>query len=167
MNWLLDDDLVDDLCVMHGGGSLKDRITNEDILVSQNVPLVVSYDLVDLDETNYGFWQEMTHKDTMAYFEMMKRVSGSTINELDGLARELHFRRTPVKGNLYEVLKKVCPEAAFDNLCIFHFALYTSDEMASRESGVRSPRVYFMLGRNGIIYMLFFDPFHEINPMKK
>lgn len=164
MSWLFDEDLVDDLSVKHGNGSLKDRLTNEDLLVSQKVPLVVSYDLVDLEDTDYGFHQVMEHDDTKAYFSMMKRLSGSTIDELDSVARELHFRRTPVRGNLYKVLEKICPDAAFDNLCIFHFALYTSKQISSRETGVRSPRVYFMLGRNGIVYMLFFDPFHEINP---
>jgi hypothetical protein len=41
--------------------------------------------------------------------------------------------------------------------------LYTNDE-ASRETGVKSPRVYFILGTYGFVYILFFDPYHEINP---
>ena len=32
----------------------------------------------------------------------------------------------------------------------------------TRENGVRSPRIYFMQGLYGVIYPLFFDPYHEI-----
>ena len=46
---------------------------------------------------------------------------------------------------------------------IFHFGLYTDKKhMASRETGVRAPRIYFMQGLYGVIYPLFFDPYHEI-----
>ena len=46
---------------------------------------------------------------------------------------------------------------------IFHFGLYTDKKhMASRETGARAPRIYFMQGLYGVIYPLFFDPYHEI-----
>jgi hypothetical protein len=35
------------------------------------------------------------------------------------------------------------------------------------ELEAKARRVYFMLGTNGFIYILFFDPFHELNPMVK
>lgn len=36
------------------------------------------------------------------------------------------------------------------------------DGNACRETGVRSPRIYFMLGVYGLIYPLLFDPYHEL-----
>ncbi len=49
---------------------------------------------------------------------------------------------------------------------IYHFALYTAEnEVADRTKGIRSPRIYFVLADYGRIYPLFFDPYHELNPM--
>jgi len=53
-------------------------------------------------------------------------------------------------------------------MIVYHFGLYECEsKQASRATGERSPRVYFMLGTNGFIYPLFFDPFHELNPLVK
>lgn len=52
-----------------------------------------------------------------------------------------------------------------DCMIVYHFGLYECDSRkASRNTGERSPRVYFLLGANGFIYILFFDPYHELNP---
>ena len=45
--------------------------------------------------------------------------------------------------------------------------LYESEKWADRETDTRCSRVYFMLGTYGHIYILFFDPYHELNPMRK
>lgn len=34
------------------------------------------------------------------------------------------------------------------------------------KNGDRNPRIYFMVGYNGMIHPLFFDPFHELNPVE-
>jgi hypothetical protein len=55
------------------------------------------------------------------------------------------------------------PEIVKGDPIIFHFHLYNADgQMASRQTGIRAPRVYFMQGTYGVIYILFFDPYHEI-----
>lgn len=45
----------------------------------------------------------------------------------------------------------------------YHFALYTNDN-ASRDTNIKSPRIYFFFGKDATIYPLFYDPYHEINP---
>ncbi|MEA3445933.1 MAG: hypothetical protein U9R19_14535, partial [Bacteroidota bacterium] len=46
---------------------------------------------------------------------------------------------------------------------IGQFALYTDNEVeANRETGNKSPRIFFMLGHFGVFYILFYDPYHEI-----
>ena len=51
------------------------------------------------------------------------------------------------------------------NPLIFHFALDPNNHnQADRARHIRNPRVYFMVGRNGMIHILFFDPYHEIDP---
>ena len=64
-------------------------------------------------------------------------------------------------------LSKISPKAIEVNPLIFHFALYTDEKVvANRNKNTRAPRIYFMLGKNGVIYILFFDPYHEINPIQ-
>lgn len=156
----------DDLYDLHAPVAWDCWISNEDLYLSQRVPIVVSYDLVDLGQTQYDFFQRFTLRDTQAYFSLMKRISGSTVNDLLDSEKELHFYRTDVRGNLKQALKKISPKAVEANPLVFHFALYTDENViANREKDIRAPRIYFMLGKNGVIYILFFDPYHEINPL--
>ena len=148
--------------------NLPDRfdkeISYEDSIMSMALPIVIKYDYLDLDKTDYHFKQEFKLKDTQKYFEMMKEISSNSINSLSQKARDYHFYRTDIRGNLQKIMLKVLPEAVQSNTIIYHFALYTSEEKADRTRDIRSPRIYFMLGTYGYIYPLFFDPYHEINP---
>lgn len=108
-------------------------ISNDDVRNSCQLPIRISYEFVDMGYTEYGFDQNFSDKDTFEYFDCMKYISGRTIDELM-MDDDFRLRR-----------------------------LYTDrKQMASRESGVRSPRIYFMQGSYGVIYPLFFDPYHEI-----
>lgn len=52
-----------------------------------------------------------------------------------------------------------------EGVMIYHFALEPeSKQTASREQGGRNARVYFLVGKFGVVHVLFFDPYHEINP---
>lgn len=76
-----------------------------------------------------------------------------------------HFYRSSFSGKVRAQIKKIIPDAAED-LIVYHFGLYECpSKQASRQTGERSPRVYFVLGTNGYIYILFFDPYHELNPV--
>lgn len=137
-----------------------------DVRLSHDLPIMIRYDYIDLDKTEYNFKQHFHHKDTQAYFERMKQISSKTINDiLDGSDRELHFHRSVIQGNLKKAIQKVIPQAITSNLIIYHFALYTDKDNADRDADRRSPRIYFMLGNYGHIYILFFDPYHELNPI--
>lgn len=164
MTFLTADDYWDEIHPITG---LGDKLSYEDSKLALDVPMVISYELVDLNETDYHFKQAFTLKDTQRYFEVFKEISCQSINNLiENGEHSLHFYRTAAKGNLRRLLEKLCPGCVtHDNEpMIYHFALYTDVEKADRQSGRRSPRVYFMLGRNGMIFPLFFDPYHEINP---
>ena len=80
---------------------------------------------------------------------------------------DYHLYRSAVKGKLFEVLKSVYPNLTKGIVPeIYHFALYTvKNGLADRTSDIRSPRIYFVLGDYGRIYPLFFDPYHELNPV--
>lgn len=152
---------------IHGPAAVGESLSVEDTRLSIEVPIVISYELADLGETIYHFKQEFRLQDTQAYFETMKRISCQSINDLvEESDHELHFYRTRVNKKVEELLKKLDPECepSQEATLIYHFALSTDPAGASREEGRKSPRVYFMLGRNGMIFPLFFDPYHEINP---
>lgn len=160
---LTEDDFWDDIHCEHEVG---DRLTTEDIRLSVDVPVVISYRLVDLGVTRYHFGQPFTKRDTLEYFRQMSNISSGSINDLvNESPHAMHFYRSRITAKMKKLLQALNPGCSpDDSTIIYHFALYTDRDGASREAGRRSPRVYFMLGRNGVIFPLFFDPYHEINP---
>lgn len=145
----------------------KCKLDIDDCRIANDSPILVNYSLIDIDGSKYSFGQKFTQKDSREYFNNMAYFSGRTINQIiEENGHELHFYRSSIKGNLYNLLKQIWPQRKIDkdNTLIYHFALYNGKERASREKGIRKPRVYFMLGKKGVIYPIFFDPFHEINP---
>lgn len=139
--------------------------SNQEIAQSKTVKPVISYDLADMESPTFGFCQDcFDAKDAMKYFEFMKSLCLSCLEDLrDSDDRELHL--FPTKGrNIANELRRInngknlvqFPE-------IMHFALYTNKD-ANRATQVKSPRIHFMVGARGIIYPLFYDPYHEMNP---
>lgn len=158
---------VDDLKTINAREKFDKELTPEDVMLSADIPIVVRYDYVDLDKTEYHFRQTFIHEDTIGYFEKMKMFAGKSINVLLQEARSHHFHRSELKGNLLKAVKKVLPKSIDTHQIIYHFGLYESDKWADRKTGTRCSRVYFMLGTYGHIYILFFDPYHELNPLEK
>lgn len=138
-------------------------ISNEDVRNSCLLPIRISYEYADLGKSEYGFNQKFNEKDTLAYFESMKYISGKTIDELlidDNLRLRRH---SALHKPLRIALDKLDLGITNGEPIIFHFGLYTNKRsLVSRDKGIRSPRIYFMQGSYGVIYPLFFDPYHEI-----
>lgn len=145
---------------------LTDSLSNDDLVDSQNQCISVQYNEIDLGEFGYGFDQRFEGNEANLYFERMKEFSEQSLNEIrENAGYKLHFNRTDVRGNIKRIFDKIDPKIAKANPLIFHFALDPNNKNnADREMNVRNPRVYFMVGRNGMIHILFFDPYHEINP---
>lgn len=153
----------DDLRAIHSPARISDTISYEDIRLSKSLPLLISYDLVDLTG-QYGFQQTMTAADTSNYFRIMKYLSGKCIDDLEEMKRELHlYHSTTFSKTLREQLQRLTPGKSIGYPLIYHVGLYTDEGgNANRNTNTRSPRVFFMMGQYGIIHILFFDPFHEI-----
>lgn len=147
---------------------LTDCLSNEDLVVSQDCPICVRYNEVDLGRTNYGFNQAFKGNEANLYFQRMKEFSSKTVNSIvDEGDYTLHFHRTDIRGNLKLIFDAIDPQIAKQsNPLIFHFALDPDCTVtkADRKTDQRNPRIYFMVGYNGEIHILFFDPYHEINP---
>lgn len=144
------------------------ELTVDDVRLSTDLPIVVRYDYIDLGDTDYNFWQKFTHEDTKGYFAKMKLFAGKSINKLLIDDRAHHFYRSELKGNVRKAVQRILPKSVDTNQIVYHFGLSNSgDVWADRNTDTRCSRVYFMLGTYGHIYILFFDPYHELNPLSK
>jgi hypothetical protein len=159
----------DDYFTLNNRDSLKYRLTPSDAKLSMSIPGVIKFDYIDLDKTEYNFKQFFEQSEVQFFFERMKLLSSTSMDELKDKARDLHLFRSDIRGKLRETVAKIYPEMLRSNPIIYHIALHdtTHSEFGNRKNGTRCPRLYFMLGTNGHIYILFFDPFHELNPGEK
>lgn len=153
--------------------SFGEEIDNTEFSESLKSLSVVSYKYIDLDVTEYNFLQEcFDNKDIKAYFDFMNLLTSNPFNDvLNSKQHEWHlnsnnyFKERKLKDlvnkvmNLESDLKIECTPA------FYHFALHTSNEKASRINGIKAPRIYFFIGKNATLYPLFYDPYHEINPL--
>ena len=160
-------DLDSDLLTSDVEVSTIKSLTNKELAESLDLPITICYNLADIDNTKYGFGQVFEQKDTMNYFSTMRKFTANSLNKLFEHRHDYHLYRSVVKGNLFKVLTSIYPNLTKGVLPeIYHFALYTAEnEVADRTKGIRSPRIYFVLADYGRIYPLFFDPYHELNPM--
>ena len=160
---LWEKDFLGDIPLAH----LTDEMDYKDLRESQDCLISVQYNEIDLGKTDYGFNQEFKEGEANQYFERMYAFSGMTINDIiDQGLHAWHFYRTSIKGNIKKVFDSIDPKIAKANPMIFHFALDPSCKTeANRLNNLRNARVYFMVGYNGMIHPLFFDPYHELNPM--
>ena len=146
---------------------LTDDLSYQDLVDSQEQCVVsVQYNQIDLGDTDYGFDQPFEGNEANLYFERMRGFSEQTISDIrDNADYKLHFYRTDIRGNIKKIFDRIDKKIAKANPLIFHFALDPDNKNhGDRSKCIRNPRVYFMVGRNGMIHILFFDPYHEINP---
>ena len=158
----IDDELLN---YFHQPLSFKDSLSYEDAQLSMRQRMIISYDLLDLNG-DYGFLQNFTQDEIHGYFSQMKKYSSASMNELiDSLDYSEHFHDSKIRGKLLQVLKDYSGNRVDEGVMIYHFALNPEKhEKADREAGIRNARIYFIIGKFGIVHVLFFDPFHEINP---
>lgn len=145
---------------------LTENLSYQDLVDSQDQCISVQYNEIDLGNTKYGFDQQFEGNEANLYFQRMCEFSEQTLNDIrENSDYKLHFNRTNVSGNIKRIFDSIDPKIAKADPMIFHFALDpTNKNHADRSKHIRNPRVYFMVGRNGMIHILFFDPYHEINP---
>lgn len=165
MQDITDFEINDDLLnYIHQPASLSKGISVEDAKLSMNQKMIVSYDLIDLS-TDYGFMQAFTQEEIHGYFCQMKKYASKSMNEvIDTLDYTEHFNESKIKGKLLDILKEKSGKWIDNDVLIYHFALETEKSVdTDRNKDQRNARVYFLVGKYGIIHILFFDPFHEIN----
>ncbi len=154
------------------GYEFGDKIDKKEHFNALNSLSTVSYRYIDWDKTSYNFQQPcFDNKDAVCYFGFMSLLTDEPFNNLyntreqewhlnsNDYEKDHHFQMLVDEAlELEEKLPMECQPA------FFHFALYTNQN-ANRDTKVKSPRIYFFIGANAVIYPLFYDPYHEINPM--
>lgn len=155
----------EDFITLNSKERFNKELSADDVQLSEDLPIVVRYDYVDLGTTDYHFWQKFTLEDTMGYFGKMRQFAGKSINQLLIEAKSDHFHRSTLTGKVKKAVRAILPKSIDTNQIIYHFGLYDTDRWADRNTDTRCSRVYFILGTYGHIYILFFDPYHELNPI--
>lgn len=162
MDFEIDDEL---LTCFHQPASLSNSISYEDSRLSMNQKMIVSYSLLDMD-SQYGFSQDFTQGEIHGYFNQMKKYANVSMNDIiDTFDYTEHFNGSAIRGNLLRLLKEKTGKHIDEGVMIYHFALQPDNKQtALRELDLRNARIYFLVGKFGIVHVLFFDPYHEINP---
>jgi hypothetical protein len=145
------------------------KFSKYDIKNNLKNPPVFSYRWTDLKKTNYHFQQDVfDNNDVKKYFSILNEFSKMTIGDILDSKYQYHVYASTLRGKLLKVYQQYTNETDINSdkiPPIYHFGLYTSEgEKANRDTGIKSPRIYFTIGVFGIIHILFYDPYHEINP---
>lgn len=163
----LNDDLYepdeDQISSLHESFCITDKLTNTYVKLSRKVPMVIRYDFISVDG-KYGFSKLFGELESRSYFSKMKELAGLSLeNAMGDFDYTYHINKTYINKSVKEELKKLFKtEKIAEDLEIYHFALYTSKAMADRKKDIKSPRIHFLLGRYGMVYILFYDPYHEL-----
>lgn len=138
-----------------------DKIDNAKISNNKKNSLPISFFYAKLDG-DYGF-NSLSDYDSKFLVEKLILFSTNAIDRIiDDCGYELHLHRSD-KSIFKEKIKDdyKCSTKIECMPDFFHFALYTN-EKASRKTGVKSPRIHFFVGNQSIIYLLYYDAYHEL-----
>lgn len=132
---------------------------------------IFGFDYIKNDSSDYSFNSSfISINDYHLLINRLKLLSRFNIDYLfDKASHEYHLKfikdkfPTKLKELIEDTMKiQLVPE---NTPLICEMALYTSPEGASRRTGVKSPRIFFFIGDGtGTVYLLYFDPFHELIP---
>lgn len=130
----------------------------------------VSYLYIDMGTTKYNFNQkDFGKRESKEYLKKMNKYAQTPLQDLiDNSEHEEHFRiSTNLSKNEKELLKEHIgvPIKEENSPIIGHFALYTEKYEEGKKT--KCPRIFFLVGEQAIMHVLFFDPYHEIHPMSE
>lgn len=136
---------------------------------------VVSYEYISVGNKQYDFGQDgFTANDALNYFDFMNWLCMDDFESIYISAdKDWHFHETDYFKNktFREAVNKrlrlknnLRPEEAPE---FYHFGLNTTDETTTKAHQTTSPRIFFFLAGNSVIYMLFCDLYHDLEEFKK
>ena len=155
--------------------SIRIPIDNHDIASEKKNCHVVSYEYISVGNNQYDFGQKgFTDNDALYYFDFMNWLSTDNFESIYVEAdRDWHFHSTDYfKNKTFReaVNKRLGLERIFraeEAPEFYHFGLNTTDETTTKAHQTTSPRIFFFLAGNSVIYMLFCDMYHELEEFRK
>lgn len=145
---------------------------------SMNFLTTFSYCYMDIGKTDYHFHlPEFDGVDRLAYFKKLKECSNEYLEDL--VNNVDHKDRFSLTHNIFDPEFTLVSELFGEKIeesnrpVLGHFRLYhvdlTEQDVLDIQSGknVKNPRIFFLLDKNSLCYILFYDPFHKIHPMGK
>ena len=153
---------------------IGDTIDNNEIASEKKCSHVVSYEFIHVGDNPYDFGQKgFTDEDAYTYFNFMNWLSTDNFESIFVEAdKDWHFHSTDYFKNKkfreavnsrLKLKNNFRPEEAPE---FYHFGLNTTDETTTKSHQTTSPRIFFFLAGNSVIYMLFCDMYHELEEFK-
>lgn len=150
-------------------------IDNKAIASEKRNTHVVSYEYISVGTNQYDFGQDgFTDEDAYNYFSFMSWLSTDNFDSIFASAeKNWHFHSTDyfknkkfreAVNNRLGLKNNFLPEEAPE---FFHFGLNTTDEATTKAHQTTSPRIYFFIAGNSVIYILFCDMYHELEEFKE
>jgi hypothetical protein len=140
--------------------------------IALNRTPIFAYDYIDIGKTEYHFHQKyFTNYDAKKYFSKLKEISSMIVDDfLNDENKHFHIyqneKLSPKLKSLFKALFNKTTLKVEEYPPFGQIALYTDKNGANKEKGLKSPRIYFIIGKYAVFHILFYDPYHEINPGK-
>jgi hypothetical protein len=149
------------------GRDLKYRINDKLLPLNFDCTPSISYDYLFIDAGDkYSFLNpEMNQitseeypdlSDSQIYFKKIREVCNSDFNDL----KNDRFLFTMVNPNVN--LKEVAEFIFSQKLQPNQIPSFIEIKLYTNKNGKKAPRIFGFIGNANIIYVLFYDPFHEI-----
>ncbi len=135
-----------------------------------------SYLHIDIGKTKYHFHRpEFDVTDRCFYFEKLKTYSKSHLHHLvyDAhhhdrfiLSHNINDPEFKLVSDLFGIEIKEENRPIIGHFRLYHVDLSKQDLINIKNGGdVKNPRIFFLLDKQCLCHILFYDPFHKVHPM--
>lgn len=154
---------------------LKFRLGQKVYKLNLDFTPTIAYDYLNIDDDlDYSFHHSEFHSftcekspkksDYNIYFDKIKALCTKTLDDsINNSHYTEHLKVINPNKKLLDIVKKI-----FGVSYISHEQLPQFGELGlyTNKVGNKAPRIFFFIGNLGVIYILFYDPFHSIFPKK-
>jgi hypothetical protein len=171
------DDILDEInnLIEDQERDLKFRLGDGIYPINFDTTPTIAYDYLNIDDDlDFSFHHDEFNKslseqypgksDYCIYFDKIKNLCKKSLEEsLNNSHHTQHLKTINPNNKILDIVKKIfkLDKLYPEQLPQFgEFGLYTNI------NSNRAPRVFFFIGAAGMIYILFYDPFHLIFPKK-
>ena len=136
------------------------------IKISTDQTPFFAYDFLNFDIADFSFHHpDFLHGDYKIYFSKVKKISKIPMNDLiNNYRHSEHFHINPPNQKMRELLMEIFGKSRLrpnETPDVGQFHLYTSNDGSGK-----APRIHFFVGPLAVFYIILYDPYHQIYPIK-